>query len=132
LDAPFTLKLAFPASVAQLGVRPHYITPFMTNKKNHYITPIYKRSQWQRWFELFKDSDSPLQPSFDEWLQDSKKTVEKHKAPGVVVHEVEVDIDQYLSWVRAGALPINGQTRQDFPVHIFDKQIKTTGVYHVA
>ncbi len=96
--------------------------------KNMMVTPLYKRSQWLRWQELFDGiKGSRMTWTFDEWLKNHHEMVQKLKIQGDTVHEVEVDIDEYVAWAKKSGLPINGHTRTDFPIHILTDRMKAAG-----
>ena len=90
------------------------------------VTPLYKREQWQRWVDLFANSDR-MTLVFDEWMKDHIEDVTNYRQQGYVVHEVEVDIDGYISWARSKSLPINGATRADYPIHILAERMNDAG-----
>ena len=78
------------------------------------FTPLYKREQWTRWQDLFRGTKSAMTWTYDVWLENHKKLVEKHKALGHKVYEIESDIDEYLAWTSSRGLDVNGETRTDF------------------
>ncbi len=47
-----------------------------------------------------------------------------------MVHEVQVDIDEYIAWTRTNALPINGSTRTDYPSHILSQRMQDAGDFN--
>ena len=42
------------------------------------VTPLYKREQWQRWVDLFANSDR-MTLVFDEWMKDRIEDVTNYR-----------------------------------------------------
>ena len=59
-----------------------------------------KREQWPRWLDLFKHDSAIKKLLFEQHLQDVSDTGKKLEVDGVVVHEMELDIDDYLGWLK--------------------------------
>ena len=79
------------------------------------VIPLYKREQWARWQKLCGDMSS----SFDVWLQHHRQMLENFESRGITVHEVEVDIDAYITWIGVERLPVDRDTRMRFAIDTF-------------
>jgi len=95
--------------------------------KNFVTCPIYKREQWTRWQKLFDGTKAAMLWTFDEWLENHHKLVEKFKAQGDAMHRVEIDIDDYLAWTKSSGLPVDGYTRTEFAGFILRERMKAAG-----
>lgn len=91
-----------------------------------------KREQWPRWLDLFKDVPAINKLSFEQHLQDVSDTAKKLEIGGVIVHEMELDIDDYLGWLKTSGRTAAGDYRSEFARHLFEKGLTTTGVYHAG
>jgi len=99
-----------------------------TTMKNYVNCPVYKREQWLRWQKLFEGTQAPMLWTYDEWLENHHKMIEKFKADGHgIMQRIEVDIDEYLAWTKKSGLPVDGYTRTDFSGHIMRERMKAAG-----
>ncbi len=99
------------------------VSPHHALMPNNVFIPLYKREQWTRWQQLFEGTQAAMLWTYDVWLENHRKLVEKHKALGDVVRVIESDIDDYLAWTASRGLPINGYTRTDFAMrHLPDAE----------
>ena len=81
--------------------------------KTQGVIPLFKRSQWLRWRKLCPDMHS----SHNVWLKQHQEMLKNFTARGIIVKEVEVDIDAYIFWVSTEKLLVNGETRTLFAIH---------------
>jgi len=81
--------------------------------KNQGVIPLFKRRQWPQWQKLCPD----MSPSHNVWLKQHREMLKDFTARGIVVREVEVDIDAYIFWAAAKKLLLNGETRTLFAIH---------------
>ena len=52
--------------------------------------------------------------TFDEWVKKHAEAVEHCKVQGDIVHEIEIDVDDYLAWTRTTGKAISHDTRLEF------------------
>jgi hypothetical protein len=75
------------------------------------VIPLYRHDQYGRWHELFSDF---MFDTFEEWVKKHAQLVQKFKVQGDIVHEIEIDVDDYLSWTRSTGKAISNETRMTF------------------
>jgi hypothetical protein len=81
--------------------------------KTQGVIPLFKRRQWPQWQKLCPDMTS----SHNVWLKQHREMLKDFTARGIVVTEVEVDIDAYIFWASAKKLLLNGETRTLFAIY---------------
>ena len=93
------------------------------------IVASYKRDQWPRWVDSLRLTPGFDCLSFDEFFKIRVDHIKKLKIQGQIVHEVELDVDDYLGWVAKCGLPGDSDHRKQFAHSIFDAQLTSNGVW---
>jgi hypothetical protein len=75
--------------------------------------PWYRREQWARWKEISLDRAEMCQ-TYDEWLEKAEHTIRNFTKDAVVVHKVDVDVEEFLNWATKQDVAITGVARADF------------------
>lgn len=75
--------------------------------------PWYKPEQWHRWREISNDRDS-MSECYDEWLAGANDAVREFVMSGIEVHRVTIDVEEFVAWVKAKQIAINGHARAEF------------------
>jgi hypothetical protein len=86
-----------------------------------------KREQWKRWIELLKDTIGFENLTFEQFSQRQINHRKELDVQRKVVHEVELDIDDYLRWVTKRGLPANQDHREQFSLVVSFDQFSHPG-----
>ena len=90
--------------------------------KGQVVIPLYKADQWPRWGELFEDT-----PTYEQWFKGHVEGIERFRKQGVIVHEIEIDIDLYVAWTKETKQQINADTRNEYPNHVLAERVIAMG-----
>lgn len=102
---------------------------FAAMSKQIAIVDLYKRKQWPRWIELLKDIEGFATSSFDEVAQSRRQLVKELQVQGAIVHELTLDIEDYIAWVGKQGLAQDRDHRRRFASLLHDRELATTGAY---
>jgi hypothetical protein len=76
----------------------------------------YQREEWPRLLAAASDRDD-LEDTYDEWLQTAERTLLDLTAQCLAMEEVEVGVDELVSWCQKQGQPLNGAARADYVSH---------------
>ena len=79
------------------------------------IMPWFRREDY-RTFVVLAPRDPDLPPSFDLWLKQASKDVEKEEARGRVCKKVVVDPNECARWCQATKMPVNYATIRGYAI----------------
>jgi hypothetical protein len=75
--------------------------------------PWFTRGQYEKLLKVGDDRATML-PTFDEFERIAGQRFEQHKARGLPVEKVLIDVDEFVAWCQAEARPIDADARAEF------------------
>ena len=85
------------------------------HNERHIGIAWYRREQWNRLLEVSADRED-LEDSYDEWLTFAEASLNKVKQQRVIIHKIDVDIDELVQWCRSQNRPVNMETRTEYVI----------------
>lgn len=74
---------------------------------------FYRREQWPLLLETAEDR-AELEDTYEEWLQNLKKSLKNMCSLGVEPLRVDIDMNEFLAWCEAKSRKRNGESRAEF------------------
>jgi hypothetical protein len=75
--------------------------------------PWFTREQYEKLFKVTVDRATML-PNFDEFERIAGQRFDQHKARGLPVEKVPIDVDEFVAWCQAEGRPIDAHARAEF------------------
>jgi hypothetical protein len=85
----------------------------------------YREEDWGRLRELASDVDA-LEESYEEWLENAKRSVASLRSSGIVVKKVLVDVEAAEAWSRQWRRPFNSAARAGFVAAVASREAEAT------
>jgi hypothetical protein len=82
--------------------------------------PTYKFEQWERW-SILGPVFGVAADSFEGWREQHAMERTLLLSRGMQICEVEIDIDDYLTWSGRNRFPLNKATQKEFAKEIFSR-----------
>ena len=73
----------------------------------------YRREQWGRLLEVSSDR-AELEDTYDEWQALAEENLRKLAQHGYILHKVDIDVEELLSWCNSHNRSVDGDARSEF------------------
>ncbi|MBC8375001.1 MAG: hypothetical protein H8E26_03080 [FCB group bacterium] len=78
----------------------------------------FKSNQWEKLKDVSVDS-SGLGATYEEWRSNVNHTIGKMKSGGMIIHKIQIDIDELIEWAETRGVPLDGKARSEYAIHMF-------------
>jgi hypothetical protein len=91
--------------------------------------PWFTRTQYEKLLEVSDDRATML-PTFDEFERIAGQRFEQHRARGLPVEKMPIDVDDFIAWCLAEGCPIDAHARAEFAAVILMLRDKAGPLRH--
>lgn len=82
----------------------------------------YRREQWPRLVEVSVDRED-LEATYDDWLPEAEKFVNRMRRLGMAVEKVEMDVEELLAWCRQQGRFVDADARATYAAVLLQRRL---------